>query len=82
MLAGTTNIVLTFIAIALIDKIGRKPFSAQWLANFAISMTFPLLLSRVGLAGAYGFYTLSAFISIFFVWRFVTETRGKKLESM
>jgi SP family sugar:H+ symporter-like MFS transporter len=162
VLAGTTNIVSTFIAIALIDKIGRKPLlligsvgmaltlgaltlifanagfaangklalsadmgtlalwmanffvvffgiswgpvvwvllgeifnnrirgaalavaaSAQWLANFAISMTFPMLLSSVGLAGAYGFYTLSAFISIFFVWRFVTETRGKKLESM
>ena len=25
VLAGTTNIVSTFIAIALVDKIGRKP---------------------------------------------------------
>ncbi len=162
VLAGTTNIVSTFIAIALIDKIGRKPLlmigsigmaislgmltlifanagfadsgklaltaqmgtlalvmanlfvvffgiswgpvvwvllgeifnnrirgaalalaaSAQWLANFAISMSFPVLLSSVGLAGAYGFYTASAVISIFFVWRYVKETRGKTLEVM
>ena len=162
VLAGTTNIVSTFIAIALIDKIGRKPLllvgsvgmfvslgvltlifgtagfdaagklaltetmgtvalvtanlfvvffglswgpvvwvllgeifnnrirgaalavaaSAQWIANFAISMTFPILLGSVGLAGAYGFYTLSAFISIFFVVKYIQETRGKTLEQM
>jgi MFS transporter, SP family, sugar:H+ symporter len=56
--------------------------SAQWLANFAITMTFPILLGSVGLAGAYGFYALSALISLFFVMRFVSETRGKQLEEM
>jgi SP family sugar:H+ symporter-like MFS transporter len=45
-------------------------------------MSFPVLLSSVGLAGAYGFYTASAVISIFFVWRYVKETRGKTLEVM
>ena len=56
--------------------------SAQWLANFAITMTFPILLASVGLAGAYGFYALSALISLIFVMRFVRETRGKQLEEM
>jgi SP family sugar:H+ symporter-like MFS transporter len=56
--------------------------SAQWVANFAITMTFPILLSSVGLAGAYGFYTLSAFISIFFVVKYIQETGGKTLEQM
>ncbi|WP_338363446.1 sugar porter family MFS transporter [uncultured Pseudoalteromonas sp.] len=162
VLAGTTNIVSTFIAIALVDKIGRKPLllvgsigmfislsaltyifgsaglneagklalsdnmgtfalimanlfvvffglswgpvvwvllgemfnnrirgaalavaaSAQWVANFAITMTFPIMLANIGLAGAYGFYALSALISIFFVAKYITETRGKTLESM
>ncbi|WP_076919235.1 sugar porter family MFS transporter [Pseudoalteromonas sp. SK18] len=162
VLAGTTNILSTFIAIALVDKVGRKPLllvgsigmfislsaltytfgsagldeagklalsenmgtfalimanlfvvffglswgpivwvllgemfnnrirgaalavaaSAQWIANFAITMTFPIMLGSIGLAGAYGFYALSAFISVFFVVKYIKETRGMKLESM
>jgi SP family sugar:H+ symporter-like MFS transporter len=56
--------------------------SAQWLANFAITMTFPMLLGSVGLAGAYGLYAFSAFISIFFVIKYIKETRGIQLEDM
>lgn len=55
---------------------------AQWLANFAITMTFPIMLGSIGLAGAYGFYTLSALVSIFFVIKLVHETKGKELEDM
>lgn len=162
VLAGTTNIISTFIAIALVDKIGRKPLllfgsigmfvslgsltyifgtagldeagllaltetmgtlalvmanlfvvcfgaswgpvvwvllgemfntrirgaalaiaaSAQWIANFTITMTFPILLGSIGLSGAYGLYALSALISVFFVVKYVKETRGASLEQM
>lgn len=51
--------------------------SAQWIASFAITMTFSIML-----AGAYGFYALSALISLFFVVKYIKETRGKTLESM
>lgn len=54
----------------------------QWLANFAITMTFPILLASVGLTGAYGFYALFAVISTFFVLKFVKETKGRELEAM
>ncbi len=55
---------------------------AQWSSNFLITMTFPILLTGIGLGGAYGLYAGFAFISIFFVLRFVRETRGKELEEM
>ncbi|MBU2883208.1 sugar porter family MFS transporter [Psychrosphaera sp. B3R10] len=55
---------------------------AQWLANFFITMTFPLLLTGIGLATTFSFYTLFAFSSILFVLWFVVETKGKKLEQM
>lgn len=55
---------------------------AQWLANFGITMTFPMLLAGVGLGGAYGLYTVCAIISIFFILRFIHETKGKELEEM
>ena len=54
----------------------------QWSANFAITMTFPILLASVGLAGAYGFYALSAAISAIFVFVYVYETKGVELEQM
>ncbi len=55
--------------------------AAQWLANFGISTTFPSM-ADVGLWFAYGFYTLAALASFFFVLRFVPETKGKELEDM
>ena len=162
LITGGTNIVSTFIAIALIDKIGRKPLlligssgmfvtlaietaafatgeigptgdlqlshaaamialvaanlyivffaiswgpvvwvmlgemfpntfrgaglavaaSTQWLANFLVTLTFPLLLASIGLSGAYGLYTLAAILSLLFVYAFVRETKGKQLEDM
>lgn len=55
---------------------------AQWGSNFAITITFPMMLAGIGLAGAYGFYTVCAVISIAFVVKMVHETRGIELEDM
>lgn len=55
---------------------------AQWGSNFAITMTFPIMLASIGLAGAYGFYAACALLSVFFVMYYVHETKGKTLESM
>ena len=54
----------------------------QWLSNFLITWTFPMLLAGIGLAGAYGLYTLAAAVSVVFVVKFVYETRGRELEQM
>lgn len=54
----------------------------EWMANFAITMTFPVILAAFGLGGAYGLYTFFAFLSIFFVLLMVKETKGKTLEEM
>ena len=56
---------------------------AQWIANFVITLTFPVLLaSFLGLAGTYSIYALFSALSVVFVLRYVKETKGKELEQM
>lgn len=55
---------------------------AQWGSNFLIAISFPILLTSVGLAGAYGLYLLGAATSIAFVYLMVHETKGIELEDM
>ncbi|MEM9257715.1 MAG: sugar porter family MFS transporter [Pseudomonadota bacterium] len=55
---------------------------AQWSANFAVTMTFPIMLTGIGLGGAYGVYMGFALLSIPFVVKMVRETKGIELELM
>ncbi|MFZ0118187.1 MAG: sugar porter family MFS transporter [Pseudonocardiaceae bacterium] len=55
--------------------------AAQWLANFAITTTFPIL-SNAGLSFAYGLYAVFAALSFGFVLKAVKETKGRELEDM
>lgn len=56
--------------------------AAQWGSNFGITVTFPILLGSIGLAATYGLYTFAAVVSVFFVLKYVYETKGKELEQM
>jgi SP family sugar:H+ symporter-like MFS transporter len=53
--------------------------SAQWIANWVISTTFPIL-KNAGLGLAYGLYATFAVLSFVFVWRFIQESKGRELE--
>ncbi len=55
--------------------------TAQWIANFGVSTTFPVL-KDIGLGFAYGLYTTAAAISLFFVLFLIKETKGRELEEM
>ncbi|GAA0590295.1 sugar porter family MFS transporter [Actinomadura livida] len=55
--------------------------SAQWIANFVITTTFPAV-SGVSLGLAYGMYTAFSVLAIIFVLRAVPETKGRELEDM
>lgn len=55
--------------------------SAQWIANWAITASFPSLADW-NLSGTYIIYACFATLSIPFVLKFVKETKGKALEEM
>jgi SP family sugar:H+ symporter-like MFS transporter len=56
--------------------------ATNWVANFVVTVTFLPLMNAAGLAGAYSAYLVAALLSLFFVWRYVRETKGKALEEM
>ena len=55
---------------------------AQWIANFLITLTFPPLLSSLGLGGSYSLYAFFSLLSLIFVVLFIRETKGMQLEEM
>lgn len=55
---------------------------ANWLANFVVTITFPVLLSNIGLGMSYGIYALFGLVAFVFVYRYIKETSGKTLEEI
>ena len=56
--------------------------SAQWVANFAITVSFPQLLAQFGPSVPYVLYAVFAALSFVFVLVRVPETKGVQLEDM
>ena len=62
--------------------------AAQWIANLAVSWTFPMmnessLLTRLFNHGfSYWIYGMMGFLAAWFVFRLVPETKGKSLEQI
>lgn len=55
--------------------------AAQWIANFVVSSTFPML-EEFSITFTYVLYGIMSVLSAIFVWKMVPETKGKTLEDM
>jgi SP family sugar:H+ symporter-like MFS transporter len=53
-----------------------------WGANFVVSLTFPILLSAVGIGYLFLGYAVIGVLAFFFVRFFVVETKGRSLEEI
>ena len=62
--------------------------AAQWIANWVVSLTFPMMNDNVWLTEqfnhgfSYWIYGIMGILSALFMWKFVPETKGKTLEEM
>lgn len=62
--------------------------AAQWIANWVVSFTFPMMNDNVSLTDqfhhgfAYWIYGIMAVLSALFIWKLVPETKGKTLEEI
>ncbi|EOS95115.1 sugar porter family MFS transporter [Erwinia tracheiphila] len=55
---------------------------AMWIANFIISLFFPMLLAWIGLSGTFLIFAVVGLFGAFFVIRCVPETRHRSLEQI
>ncbi len=62
--------------------------AAQWIANWIVSLTFPIMNDNVWLTNkfhhgfSYWIYGIMGILSAIFMWKLVPETKGKTLEEI
>ena len=62
--------------------------AVQWIANWVVSFTFPMMNDNIALVDkfhhgfAYWVYGAMSILSAIFVWRLVPETKGRSLEEI
>ena len=62
--------------------------AAQWVSNFLVSWTFPMMNKNEYLVNAfnhgfsYWIYAIMSLLAAVFIWKMVPETKGKTLEDM
>lgn len=70
------------------DKGLSVAVAAQWISNFLVSQTFPMMMGNETLINKFhgGFpfwvYGFMCLVTIIFVWKFIPETKGKSLEDL
>ena len=56
--------------------------SSLWIACFLVTFSFPFVLNKIGVSGAFWFYAVICFAGLFFVFRRIPETKGRSLEEI
>lgn len=55
---------------------------ALWISNGFLSLYFLSIVDAVGITGTFFMFAAVGVLALFFVWRFVPETRGRTLEAL
>ncbi|RIP34858.1 sugar porter family MFS transporter [Staphylococcus gallinarum] len=53
-----------------------------WMTNFLVSLLFPILLGHLGLASTFTIFVVLNLVAVYFVKKFLPETKDKSLEEI
>lgn len=85
---GLSLAPVTWVLIAEIFPLrirGRAVASAVsslWIACFLVTYTFPFIVRRIGVSGAFWFYAMVCMAGLAFVYFQIPETKGRSLEEI
>lgn len=82
-LGPVTWVVLSEILPLSIRGLGMAiALVGNWLANYAVSLTFPDLIRHLGVSGSFALFGSFSLLALLFVFCFIPETKGKTLEEI
>jgi MFS family permease len=55
---------------------------AVWVVNAIITFLFPVMARKLGTGQVFAFHALTTFLSFFFFWKYLVETKGRSLEEI
>jgi MFS family permease len=93
---GVINVAMTLLALRLLDRAGRRMLlfigvSGMSISLFALGAAFKVsggdstvasVIEALGRSGAFWFYGVIGLLTLAFCWKFVPETKGKRLEDI
>ena len=55
---------------------------SNWVFNFIVALTFLSIVDYMGASGAFWLYAIFGIITLWFIWKYIPETKGKELEEI
>ena len=88
LISHMPHVIATAMINELVANPNRNIAAAQWLANYFVSWTFPMMDKNSWLVAhfhngfSYWIYGCMGVLAALFMWKFVPETKGKTLEEL
>ena len=82
-LAPTTWVVLSEIFPNKVRGVAMSIATfSLWAACFVVTYSFPVINKTLGASGTFWIYAVSCGLGFLFVWKYISETKGKTLEEI
>lgn len=81
MVNGGVNVIMTIIAIRLLDRVGRQTLLLAGTTGMTVGM-FLTIENAIGGMGVFLLFGSLTVVALLYFWRKVPETKGRSLQEL